>query len=158
MEATVAAFAATLIVLAVFAIMGVMLWRGSWLALLVDDASCSEEDASSCRALGRRMAVVLAVCCALMATLVLFLAARLAGAHDLASIATMANNAAFLAFVVALAWFFVVQRPNRPEGVEDAVSRRARTARLDHLHTRTIVFVVAVIVAVIAVGMLAALA
>lgn len=158
MEGTVAALAASLVSLAAFAVVGAMFWRGSWLALLAGDAARSEKDAPACRKLGRRMAAVLAVCCALMATLVLFLAAGLAGASGLASAAALANNVAFFALIVAVGWFFIVQRPDREDGADDPVASRGRAARLDHLHMRTIVFVIAVIVVVAAVGMLAALA
>lgn len=161
MDTTGAALAASLLSLVAFAVVGVMFWRGSWLVLLAGRAASKEADTEALRALGRRMGVVLAVGGVLMLTLAAFLGAELAQNASVAWVATMANNVAFIAFIVAVVWFFLVQRPERDGKVDKAAdspaAARARSARLDHLHMPTILFVIVLLLIVGAVGVLAAL-
>lgn len=72
------------------------------------------------------MAVVLLAACVLVATLLAFEGAKLAGNALLASAATLVNNVAFVALLVAMVWFFIVQRPDRPK--ESASSQDPRMA------------------------------
>ncbi|WP_231847544.1 hypothetical protein, partial [Gordonibacter pamelaeae] len=108
--------------------------------------------------MGRRMAVVLLAACVLVATLLAFEGAKLAGNALLASAATLVNNVAFVALLVAMVWFFIVQRPDRPkEGAssEDSpMASRAHAARLDHLPLATILFTLVVIAVIALVGIL----
>lgn len=132
--------------LAAFAFFAFMFWRGALLFLLAGSAATDGEHDEACRRLGKRMAVVLLVACALVATLAVLQAAEIARNALLASAATLANNGAFLALVAVVIWFFIVQRP-------DGERRRAN---LDHVHAATIVFVVLMLGAVGVVGMVAA--
>lgn len=155
-----AALVVTGVALVAFALFAFLFWRGALLYLLAGKAALEPEgaDADACRTLGRRMAIVLMVGCALMATLVVYLAAELTLNAPLASVASMANNVAFIALVVALIWFFVVQRPNREKDEElSRPAARARAATLDHLHIGTILFVIALLAIVGLVGIVAAL-
>ena len=78
-----------------------------------------------------------------MATLVVYLAAELTLNPTLAFVASMANNAAFIALVIVLIWFFVVQRPSHEKDEEASrPAARARAVTLDHLHIGTILFVI----------------
>ena len=156
----VAALAASLASMAAFALLAVMFRRGSWLFLLAGRAAREGADEQGVRALGKRMAVVLVVGSAFMATLAAYLGAEIARDAAVASVAAMANNAAFLALIASLIWFFVVQRPARPSGGDAPAGRmaaRVRAASLAHLHLATILFVIALIGVIAAVGVLAAL-
>src|SRR5699024_597241 len=93
----VAALAASLASMAAFALLAVMFRRGSWLFLLAGRAAREGADEQGVRALGKRMAVVLVVGGVLMATLAAYLGAEIARDAAVASVAAMANNAAFLA-------------------------------------------------------------
>ena len=127
---TLAAFAAAAAALVAFALAAFMFWRGKWLFLVAGGAAAAEEaeSAAGCggseagpsgaggiRKMGRRMAVVLLAACVLVATLLAFEGAKLAGNALLASAATLVNNVAFVALLVAMVWFFIVQRPDRPK-------------------------------------------
>lgn len=156
MEGTViAAIAASGVSLVSFALLATMFWRGRWLVLLAGSAAADPERDKVCRALGRRMAAVLMAAGTLMATLVVFLAGELARSAGVVSAASMANNVAFVALVVVLIWFFIVQRPNDEHGSPKGGAAPRRSS-LDHLHAATIVFVVAVLAVVGAVGAVAA--
>ena len=78
--------------------------------------------------------------------------------HLLASAATLVNNVAFVALLVAMVWFFIVQRPDRPkEGAssqDSPTASRAHAARLDHLPLATILFTLVVIAVIALVGIL----
>lgn len=147
--ASMLAVAATCTALVALAALAWAFRHGALLVLLTGRAEAGEGE----RALGRRMAVVLLVGCALMATLLVFQGAELARSASLARAASLANNVAFLAFIAAVVWFFIVQRPDRDE---DARKARPRAASLDHLHAATIVFVVCLLAVVGVVGLLAA--
>lgn len=154
-----------------FALVALMFWQGKWLFLVAGRAAGAEGadvgerggsaafgGADGVRKLGRRMAVVLLIACVLVATLLLFEGAKLAGNAPLASAATMANNVAFVALLVGMVWFFIVQRPDREKDEsskqESRVAARARTARLDHLPMATILFSLALIALTALVGVL----
>lgn len=156
MEGTViAAIAAASVSLVAFALLATMFWRGRWLVLLAGSAVADPEREEACRALGRHMAAVLMAAGTLMATLVVFLVGELARSSDVVSVASMANNVAFVAFVVVLIWFFIVQRPNDEHGSPKGGAAPRRSS-LDHLHAATIVFVVVLLAVVGAVGAVAA--
>ncbi len=92
MEGTlVAALAASLASMAAFALLAVMFRRGSWLFLLAGRAAREGADEQGVRALGKRMAVVLVVGSALMATLAAYLGAEIA--RDAATEATPRRDA-----------------------------------------------------------------
>lgn len=172
----IAAFAAAAAALVAFALAAFMFWKGKWLFLVAGSAAGTEEgkdagssadgagsesgrpDAGGVRKMGRRMAVVLLVSCVLVATLLAFEGAKLAGNAPLASAATLVNNVAFVALLVAMVWFFIVQRPDRPkEGAssqDSPTASRAHAARLDHLPLATILFTLAVIAVIALVGIL----
>src|SRR5699024_3174935 len=97
-----AALVVTGVALVACALFAFMFWRGALLYLLAGKAALEPEgeNAVACRTLGRRMAIVLMVGCALMATLVVYLAAELTLSPTLAFVASMANNAAFIALVI----------------------------------------------------------
>lgn len=156
-EAVCAVVAVSSSALVAFAFVACMLWRGSWLFLLTGRAAANGEHDEACRKLGRRAAVMLFVGCALMATLVVFQIAVFSRNVPLASAFSLANNAAFIALIVVVIWFFIVQRPNEDETASRAHrSVRPRSAGLDHLHAATIVFVVAYLAVIAAVGIVAA--
>lgn len=153
--AIIAAIVLASAALVAFALFAAMFWRGRWLVLLAGSAAADPSRDEACQALGRRMSLVLMVAGTLMGTLVVFLAGGLARSTAVVSAASMANNVAFVGLVAALIWFFVVQRPSS----EDPAQSRAggsRRASLDHLHAATIVFVVAMLAVVGAVGVVAA--
>lgn len=114
-----------------------------------------EETSEGRKRLARRMVVVLLIGFALVATLLLFEGAKLAGN---ATAATMANNVAFVALLVGMVWFFIVQRPDRSKDdaakEESRMAARARSARLDHLPMATLVFTIAFIAVIALVGVL----
>lgn len=170
---TLAAFAAAAAALVAFALAAFMFWRGKWLFLVAGGAAAAEEAESAAvgagseaglsgaggiRKMGRRMAVVLLAACVLVATLLAFEGAKLAGNALLASAATLVNNVAFVALLVAVVWFFIVQRPDRPkEGAssqDSPMASRAHAARLDHLPLATILFTLVVIAVIALVGIL----
>ncbi|WP_101722502.1 hypothetical protein [Eggerthella timonensis] len=152
--AVIAAIAASGVALVAFALLATMFWRGRWLVLLAGSAAADPGRDEACRALGRHMAVVLMAAGTLMATLVVFLAGELARSAGVVSAASMANNVAFVALVVVLVWFFIVQRPDDEQPSSKGAA--PRRSSLDHLHAATIVFVVAVLAVVGAVGAVAA--
>ena len=155
---TVVALAVSMVALVAFAVAALMFWQGKWLFLLLGKSAHVEGvDGPGQRRLARRMAAVLLICCVLVATLVLFEMAKLAGSTTLASVLALVNNGAFLALIVGLIWFFIVQRPIR--GKDDVAesgssARRAHAANLDHLHAATILFVIALLAIVALVGIL----
>ncbi|WP_162611494.1 hypothetical protein [Gordonibacter urolithinfaciens] len=167
---TIAAFAAATAALVAFALAAFMFWKGKWLFLVAGGAAAVEEaesavgsaaglsDAGGVRKMGRRMAVVLLAACVLVATLLAFEGAKLAGNALLASAATLVNNVAFVALLVAMVWFFIVQRPDRPKestsSQDPRMASRAHAARLDHLPLATILFTLAIIAVVALVGIL----
>ncbi len=65
---------------------------------------------------------------------------------------------AFVALLVAMVWFFIVQRPDRPKesasSQDPRMASRAHAARLDHLPLATILFTLAIIAVVALVGIL----
>lgn len=133
-----AAFAASLAA-------AIQLARGHWLALVGGRAALGEGDEASLagvRRAGRHMAVVMGVFCALTGTIMLYEAGDLAGIDALASAGLMANNVAFVAFVIVFIWFFIMQRPDRnaardgetrAERDAEMLQRRRQAARMDHL-------------------------
>ncbi|RDB62392.1 hypothetical protein C1878_08730 [Gordonibacter sp. 28C] len=157
---TIMALVTAALALVALALIALMFWRGSWLFLVAGRAAEDEaEDAAEGRRLlARRMAVVLLIGCALVATLILFEGFKLAGNASLAWAATMANNVAFVALLVGMVWFFVVQRPDRSKDdaakEESRMAARARSARLDHLPMATLVFTIAFIAVIALVGVL----
>lgn len=162
MEGITVALGASIVALAALGTVALMLWRGSWLFLVAGKAAADEDAArqEACRTLGRRMAAVVLVACILMATLALFEAGKLTGSAPLATAATWANNAAFLALIVVLVWFFVVSRPERGDQRAEGDGKRSariRSANLDHLHIATVLFVIALLAVVALVGILATL-
>lgn len=156
----IVALATAVLVLVALAVLAWMFWRGSWLFLVAGRAgeNGDEETSEGRRRLARRMAVVLLIGFALVATLLLFEGAKLAGNAPLATAATMANNVAFVALLVGMVWFFIVQRPDRSKDdaakEESRMAARARSARLDHLPMATLVFTIAFIAVIALVGVL----
>ena len=141
--------------------------RGAWLYLLIgrkalDPSSASELERA--RRSAKRMAPVTAALALLLLTIVAYKAGELAGIPALESAGIMANNVAFLLFIVALIAFYALQRMKRDsegelrkvdareESSEAArMARRARKARVDSFPTPTLLFLIAV--ALIAFGM-----
>lgn len=186
---TIAAFAVSAAVLVLLVAATCQFFRGAWLFLLAGRQAAAEDARPGALKAARRMGAVCAVACVLVASLIGYEAAYLAGAAQAAWVLAMLNNIAFVAFVVAMVWFFIVQRPSRedagakgretralkapPAGSDvasdagsadkgassaaSAAERRKRVASLDHLPTATILFSIALLAAMAAIGILFAL-
>lgn len=116
---TIAAFAVSAAAFAALALVAWQLWRGRWLALIAGRAGAAAEGekGDGVRKAARRMALVALIECALVATLIVYEAARMQGPGAAGTVwaLAMVNNAAFLAFVGVMIWFFIVQRPSKDE-------------------------------------------
>lgn len=147
----------------------VQLARGAWLFLVAGaqarDFPSDEQERRAVTA-GRRMAPVLGTLALLLATMAAYQGLRLAGS-DAAQVFLMANNVMFVAFIIALVAFYVMQRaykdpldkPAAPGGrtvtsEQAALERRARKARLDAFPTATLATLIAVVVIAVGTGIL----
>lgn len=161
--------AVAILALVTCALLALLFWRGKCLILVLGRTESpeytqvgeAENLLSGNQRLARRMAVVLLIGCFLIATLIGYEVAKLAGNASLASVLTLLNNVSFLAFIAGVIWFFIAQRSNKdendPKKSEPSVAARARVARLDHLPTATILFVIAYLIVIGLVGVLFAL-
>lgn len=158
------ALAVALVALIACAVCALFFWQGKGLLLVAgrphdEESLVADQDSPNGRErLARRMTFVLLIGCLLIATLIVYEAAKLAANTSLVAAFTLINNVCFVALIIALIWFFIVQRPAKeekdPEKQESAVSARARSAQLDHLPLATILFVIAFLFVIGLVGVL----
>lgn len=141
----------------------VQLARGRWLQLAGLRAAERKNNPEAVEAVGRtgrRLAVVTGVLCAMVATIALYEAGMQGGNATLANAGLMANNVAFVAFVAAFIWFFIMQRGTRDESVRadtenaEALQRRRMAARMDHLPVALLLTCIGILAAAAGVGML----
>lgn len=168
MESTAIAILAAACALAVVAVLiTVQFLRGEWLWLLIGRKALdplSDAQLEKARTSAKRMALVTGALALLLVTIAVYKGAEFAGFPALKSAGIVANNIAFLLFVVALIAFYAMQRMKRDsegelkkvdareESTEAArMARRARKARVDSFPTPTLLFLIAV--AAIAFGM-----
>lgn len=139
---------------------------GEWLLFVVgkqvftDDQNKIQEFKKT----GKLMAAVTGAFALLMLTIMWYKGAEFAGNASLQAAGLMANNFAFLLFIVALVAFYIVQRmaKNKKEQLTKVdkrdtssdsarMARRVQKARIDSFSTATLVFLI--IITVVAFGM-----
>ncbi len=140
----------------------VLLAQGKCLILLIGPTASREantEKLGKAQKSAKRMAFVCATFALLLITIAAYKAAELASASDLSSFFLMANNAAFILFVVALIVFFVMQRyykdpldvpldttKGKPSVEDQArLARRKQRAKMDAFPVATLVFLIVII-------------
>lgn len=143
--------------------------HGQWLLFLVGREVFDEDERKQAKArkAGQRMAFVTGAFALLTITILLYAFGKLNGNPAVLQIGLIANNIAFLLFIVALILFYAMQRMDKSKeekiakvDVRDTSSasarmaRRAQKARVDSFPTATLIFLICIAVIAFALGLL----
>lgn len=145
------------------------LLRGSWLFLVMGKQAHSDDPKQMQKAvtIGKRMSFVTGALALLLITIVLYEIACVSANAAFIQITLVANNIAFVLFIVALVAFYVMQRsgnklpPTKELARSKEISsesarmvRRAQKAKIDVFPTATLVLLIAITVVAFGMGFL----
>ena len=143
--------------------------HGQWLLFLVGREVFEENEAKQekARKTGVRMAFVTGTFALLTLTILVYKFAEINANDMLRSAGLMANNVAFLLFIVALIVFYAMQRmdkskeaklakvdPRDTSSASARMARRQQKARVDSFPTATLIFLIVVAVLAFGLGLL----
>lgn len=143
--------------------------HGQWLLFLVGREVFDQNEAKQekARKTGVRMAIVTGAFALLTLTILVYKFAELNADDMLRTAGLMANNVAFLLFIVALIVFYAMQRMDKSKedklakvdasdtsSASARMARRQQKARVDSFPTATLIFLIVVAVLAFGLGLL----